>query len=218
MSAQLIELVIFAAIAFFIINKLIAILGSTSDDDPTKRNSFFGENNSMKDVTDTGTASTGKERATILRPIFAKKKKIELGTLIVAENEKDIQAGLSELLEKLPAFNIKSFVKNVKSAFQMIIEASNEEDDSNLKELVDARYTEAFKAIASSYGEYSAKNELTAQISEIFMFGNNAFVKMLFSGKNITSKTSDMNEEWTFSKSTLNSSPVWQLTNIDRPQ
>ena len=41
MSGQLIELIIFAGIAFFVINKLIATLGTTSDDDAKKRPSFF---------------------------------------------------------------------------------------------------------------------------------------------------------------------------------
>ena len=42
MSGQILELIIFAAIAFFIINKLISVLGKTSgEDDPAKNNSFF---------------------------------------------------------------------------------------------------------------------------------------------------------------------------------
>ena len=73
--------------------------------------------------------------------------------------------------------------------------------------------------MSSSYGEYfKEKNNLTAQISEIYMFGNNIFVKVLFAGKNITNKIVDMHEEWTFTKSTLNSGSEWYLTNIDRPQ
>ena len=43
MSGQLIELIIFAGIAFFIINKLIATLGTTSEDETASRGSFFGE-------------------------------------------------------------------------------------------------------------------------------------------------------------------------------
>ena len=50
------------------------------------------------------------------------------------------------------------------------------------------------------------------------MFGNNIFVKVLFAGKNITDKIKELHEEWTFTKSTLSSSPDWHLTNIDRPQ
>ena len=33
-----------------------------------------------------------------------------------------------------------------------------------------------------------------------------------------TDKVKEMHEEWTFTKSALNSSPEWHLTNIDRPQ
>lgn len=41
MSGQLIELIIFAAIAFFVINKLLSTLGRTSEDDPAKKQIFL---------------------------------------------------------------------------------------------------------------------------------------------------------------------------------
>ena len=60
MTLQLIELLFFVGLAFFLVNKLVSMLGSTDDNDPTK-NSYFGQNSStngskmnssqMKDVT-----------------------------------------------------------------------------------------------------------------------------------------------------------------------
>ena len=78
MSGQLIELIIFAGIAFFVINKLIATLGTTSDEDGTKHPSVFGEKTAMKDVTTSATNNTNKESvisANILKPTFARKNK-----------------------------------------------------------------------------------------------------------------------------------------------
>ena len=213
MSGQIIELIIFAAIAFFIINKLLTTLGATSEDDPTKNKSFFGEAGKMKDVTNTVKAKSSK----ILTPNFKTIKKIPLKGLIVVENEEDIKAGIIDILNKLPSFNPSKFLKNAKTAFEMMLTADNNEED--LAELVDTRYLEQFKSMTTSYGKYTAsKTGLTAQISEIYLFGNNIFIKILFAGKNITSKVKEMHEEWTFTKSALNNSSQWQLTNIDRPQ
>ena len=214
MSAQLIELVIFAAIAFFVISKLISVLGSTSDDDPARGKSFFGESGSMKDVT-----STTKEGASILKPNFFKKKKYDLKGMIVPENEDDIIEGLSDVAQKMPAFNPSNFIKGAIVAFKMLIEAGFEKDQDVFEELVDKRYLEHFSNISSNYGKYTAKeNDLDGKISEIYTFGNNVFVKMIFAGKNITSKVQEFHEEWTFTKSVLSTGPAWQLSNIDRPQ
>lgn len=214
MSGQLIELIIFAGIAFFIINKLIATLGSTSEEDPARNKSFFKNTQSIRDVT-----NSTKRKANILKPKFPKTKKVNLKGLVVPGTEKEVMEGLSDVLAKVPNFNVNSFLKGAKSAFKMIIDAASDNNDEELEELVDKRYIEHFKSMSSSYGEYSAKESaLTAQVSEMYMFGNNVFVKILFAGKNITNKIKDMHEEWTFTKSILNSGPEWHLTNIDRPQ
>lgn len=214
MSGQLLELIIFAGIAFFIINKLIATLGSTSEEEQSRGKSIFKNKvHSMRDVT-----NSAKEKANILKPKFPRVKKVNLSGLVVPGTEKEIMEGLSDVVAKLPNFNLEIFLKGAKSAFKMIIEAAANKNDAGLQELVDKRYIDHFKAISSSYGEYSEEQtKLTAQVSEVYTFGNNIFVKILFAGKNITDKIKDMHEEWTFTKSTLNSGPEWYLTNIDRP-
>lgn len=214
MSGQLLELIIFAGIAFFIINKLIATLGSTSEEEQSRGKSIFKNKvHGMRDVT-----NSVKEKASVLKPKFPRSKKVNLNGLVVPGTEKEIMEGLSDVVAKLPNFNLEIFLKGAKSAFKMIIEAAADKNDTELAELIDKRYVDHFKAISSSYGEYSGEQtKLTAQVSEVYTFGNNIFVKILFAGKNITDKIKDMHEEWTFTKSTLNSGPEWYLTNIDRP-
>jgi len=214
MSGQLLELIIFAGIAFFIINKLIATLGSTSEEEQSSGKSIFkNKMQGMRDVT-----NSAKETASILRPKFSKAKKVNLNGLVVPGAEKEIMEGLSDVVEKLPNFSLDNFLKGAKSAFKMIIQAAAKKNDAELEELVDKRYIDHFKVISSSYGEYSEEQaKLTAQVSEVYTFGNNIFVKILFVGKNITNKIKDIHEEWTFTKSTLNSGPEWYLTNVDRP-
>ena len=214
MSGQLLELIIFAGIAFFIINKLISTLGSASSDDPAKSKGFFGENlgKTLKDVTYTGSAS-------VLKPNFLKVNKPDLKDLVLSENKEAVEKGLQEVLNKIPSFDIGRFASGAKSAFQMIIEAALQNDDQQLEELVDKRYIDNFKSIAVNYGKLTENaHKLSVQVSEVYMFGNNIFIKVLLLGNNITDKIKDLHEEWTFSKSALNSEPAWYLTNIDRPQ
>ena len=165
MSGQILELIIFAAIAFFIINKLISTLGSTSSDDPAKNKSFFGENltKTLKDVTYTGSAN-------VLKPSFLKVNKLDIKDLVLSENKESVEKGLQEVLGKSPSFDVRRFVAGAKSAFQMIIEVALQGDDNQLEELVDKRYIDNFKSIAVNYGELTENaKKLSVQISEIYM-------------------------------------------------
>lgn len=222
MSGQLIELIIFAGIAFFVINKLIATLGTTSDEDGTKRPSVFGEKTSMKDVTTSATTNANTDsviKANILKPTFAtRKNKIDLRGLVVPENDNDVKEGLVDVMNRVPSFNIHNFLKGAKAAFRMIVDAAYKNDEKELEQLVDKRYLQHFKALSVGYGEYTGKTDPDLQISEIYMFGNNIFIKILFVGKNITNKIKDLHEEWTFTKSSIGAGNEWYLTNIDRPQ
>ncbi len=216
MSAQIIELIIFAGIAFVIINKLISTLGTTYEEDPTKKRSFFGEKNSIKDVT-----STSQEKSmhsNILKPNFIKKTSVNLKDIVVKEQEISVKQGLDEVMNKVPSFDIHKFIKNAKFAFKMIIEANDNNDDEMISELVDRRYIDQLKNIAVSYGKINSLDSIKTQISEIYMFGNNIFIKILFTGEDALSKQKNLHDEWTFTKSTINSSPNWHLSNIDRAQ
>ena len=221
MSGQLIELIIFAGIAFFIINKLIATLGTTSEDETASRGSFFGEKGTLKDVTNSAPDRANESstiKNNILKPNFMRKTKVDLRGLVVSENEVDVKTGLIDVMNRVPTFDIHNFLKGSKAAFKMIIEAAFNNNESELSELVDKRYIEQFKAISGGYGEYVALAQPDIKISEIYMFGNNIFIKILFVGQNITQKIKDLHEEWTFTRSTINSGKEWYLTNIDRPQ
>ena len=221
MSVQLLELLFFAGIAFLIINKLISTLGTTSDDDPAKRNSYFGENASLKDVTNT-TANSTNVAGNIIKPNFLKKKVqdtiINLPELIIMDNEQAIIQGLTELRDRMPSFNPGNFLRNAKSAFKMIIEAGTNNNITMLEELVDKRYLSLFSDIVASYGKIQETANLEAKISEIYMFGNNVFIKVVFNGTEVTNSITNLYEEWTFSKSLIAMNNNWYLNNIERLQ
>lgn len=213
MSGQVLELLIFAGIAFFVISKLLSVLGNTSDDDPSKNKSFFGENigSGLKDVTSTGQTSE------VLRPRFLNTNKSDLKDFVLPEHFETVSTGLKELIEKLPSFNMTRFISGAKMAFKMIINAVSEGNNTQLEELVDKRYIDSFKkTVALNYGHITENSDkLSVHISEIYVFGNNVFIKVIFSGNDITDKIKNLQEEWTFSKSALSTDQAWHLANID---
>jgi len=226
MSAQVIELMIFAVVAFFIINKLIATLGITSDDDPTKdpsksRSSFFGENN-IKDVTPPSKVSDILKK-NLLTPLKSKpitSATNDLEEIIVKDNLESVLEGLDLLAKRMKGMNLSSFLinflRNSKTAFQLIIEAYNNKQLSELEKLVDKRYLEQFSNMGDKYGDVEPNYILENKISEIYLFGNNVFIKVLFTGKNVLTRMKDLNEEWTFSRSLNDQGVDWFLTNINQ--
>ncbi len=222
MSGQLLELLIFAGIAIFLINKLVSMLGSTTEDDPSKsfRNkSFFGHfgdksgnkniNSVVSDITN-GNPSTNP-------PKFSKIDFPKQDGFIVKGKEKDILEGFNMLLLKLPSFDLVKFHKNSKIAFDLIIKAGIQNNEDELQELIDPRYIDHFKDVAVNYTKLvENETEIKYEISEIYMFGNTVFIKVMFTKKGDEELEDGFNEEWTFSRSILTEGKTWYLSNIDK--
>ena len=214
MTPQILELLFLAGIAFIIINKLIATLGSTNSNDLRSGKSFFGEKSRLKDVTPL--YDPNEDKATVNSTAIAANAKMQ-EFLVVTEDDELIKA-IIDLQSKLPNFKIANFIRNSKNAFQMIVEAASNAQ-ADLTDLVDKRYIEKAKEIMPNYGNFTNNlNNLEAKISEAYSFGNSLFIKVLFTGQNITQNCQNLKEEWTFSKNLLQNSPIWYLNNIDKVQ
>ncbi len=211
MSPQLLELLFLAGIAFILINKLISMLGTTNPNDATSGKSFFGEKNQIKDVTP---LYSNDENNKIKPKNLANAEKIRAQEFLVTEKQEELINAIADIAQKLPNFKVANFIRNSKSAFQMILEALAS-NNSDLSELVDKRYIDKIKELA--YGSFIGNvDNLEAKISEAYSFGNSLFIKVLFSGQNITQNCQYLQEEWTFSKNMLQNSPIWYLNNIDK--
>ncbi len=213
MASQFIELIIFAGIAFFIINKLIATLGATSEEDKSKRHSVFGDSTSLKDVTNT-TGSSPKQSVEKTEIYDAALTQEILEEFAELGNKEGIKRSYDLLLLRLPNFKLIKFLNSAKVVFKMIIELHNS-DPEKLSTLVDKRYLEQFKALASRYNVPVNDSNLTVKLSDIYMFGNNVFIRVLFMGQNVISNITDLKEEWTFTKSLVKPGPEWYLSNVE---
>lgn len=204
MSAQVIEVLIFAAIAFFIISRLISIIG-TSDEDNQMRKSRFGERSSLKDVTEIGqdwSPEFGSTRKN--SEIFINKK------LLSDPNDKNLISQIQEIYFKDEKFSLEKFVKNASRAWRMILESLKDSDNQMLEELVDKRFIDLLKERSDYYEQINLKSTPDVKISDVTFFGNNIMIKCIF---NIQDKEF---EEWTFSKTIYQNSPIWYLSNIER--
>lgn len=209
MSAQIIEIILLAGIAFFIISKFISLLGTTNEDDPAKNRSFFGEPASLKDVTDSVPADLEKrKRKDGLKSIIKIAQKIKKQD---QQNSEELQA----VFGIFPNFNPEKFLIGAKGAFVMIIDALANKDLETIEALVDKRFIDQVKNMHDVYGKF-AKGEVDASIKDSYSLGQSVYVKVLFKGKNITSKVKSMKEEWVFTKNVGQSGPDWYLSNIDR--
>jgi predicted lipid-binding transport protein (Tim44 family) len=204
MSAQVIEVLIFAVIAFFIISRLISIIG-TSDEDNQIKKSRFGERSSLKDVTEFGQDWSPEFGSTPKNSEIIINKK-----LLSDPNDKNLISQIQEIYFKDEKFSLEKFVKNASRAWRMILESLKDSDNQMLEELVDKRFIDLLKERSDYYAQINLKSTPDVKISDVTFFGNNIMIKCIF---NIQDKEF---EEWTFSKTIYQNSPIWYLSNIER--
>lgn len=203
MSPQIIELVVFAGVAFFLINKLISILG-TGDGEKNRQRTRYGENDSrILDVTSTGEVM---EEELLLQNKRDKFEEEELQKIIQSDNTDNLINLLYQLEERINNFSPLKFLRSSITVREIIIDALREKNISTIEELVDKRYY----TIIMNDIDYSSTKELSEEpkITDVTIFGNNVIVKVLF-------KLSAVSEEWSFSRNATHSKPNWYLSNIE---
>lgn len=196
MSPHIIELLIFAAVAFFLINKLLSVLGTTTKEEQARfKDSIFGEPGILKDVT-----AKVEDMKYIASDMF--------NNLLVQENKVSILENLQIITHRMPNFDLTRFVQNAKAAYDMLLKALKTNDTKTIEQLVDKRFIKSFIVMTDKYESIIDSSLLDAKVSELYMFGHNVFVKILFTA------ASSPQEEWTFTKNTQSKGPDWFLSSI----
>jgi predicted lipid-binding transport protein (Tim44 family) len=211
--SALLEVIIFALIAFVIISKMLNILGDVNEEDVKSSKSFFGEAiNPIKTVTGSRLKSSEK-----LKIVNGLAKKIQAS----AERYKDfvltdgstpaikIIDGLEALSVKMPSFDIAKFIENATKALYMSNESIRSSKFEVLNYIVDKRFISKIKSSQHESLRNLDLNLLSAKVCEVYSFGNNMFIKVLFEMSN------NIKEEWAFSKNLLETNPVWYICSID---
>ncbi len=205
MSPQILELIFFAVIVFFIINKLINILGATDDIDQRTKKSRFGEPVDLKDVTTTGYDwNVGPK----LVAMSNNREEIDK-SLLVDSSDSELIENLEIVAERVPKFTLSTFVKNAAKAWQIIIDAIITVDITILNELVDKRFIDLALEKVNYYKGANTKKIPSLKVSDVTFFGNSILIKLIVEADKIPT------EEWTFNRNANHTGPNWFLSNID---
>ena len=187
---QFFDIIIFAAIAGFIIYRLRSVLG--------KR--------------------TGFQKKTVETPQkFKKDEEIQKPQKI--PSLLDNQLKLENVYKKVENFDHKQFLDGAKKAFEIIITAFNNGDKKTLKNLVSKDVFEAFeKAIDNQTNNPSAQfySLIIDSVEDAKVENNTISISINFVSEqminNDEGKIVKNKDTWTFEKPANSSSPIWVLT------
>lgn len=205
MSAQLLELIILAGVAFFLVNKLITMLGHSEENTD---HGVFGEGGRVKDVT---SSTVVKEARNIVKQVVkdVKNSQTAYEDIIDLRKKNAIYEGFKKIAENVPNFDPRSFTQGAAKAVPMIIEVARSGSEEDLESLVDKRFAGEFKENIDNYPSNLVSDNLTLIINEVYFFASNVFIRV-----KISCAKTKFKEEWVFSKSLGDTSPRWTFCNV----
>lgn len=187
---QFFDIILFAAIAGFIIYRLRSVLG--------KR---------------TGYQKKADDHKPVYKNVDDKPKENKVPSLL------DNQLKLENVYKKVDNFDHKQFLDGAKKAFEIIITAFNNGDKKTLKNLVSQDVYNAFeKAIDENTNNPSAQfySLIIDSVENAKVENNTISISLNFISEqmlnNDEGKIVKNKDTWTFEKPTNSSSPIWILT------
>lgn len=205
MNPYLLELIILAVLALYLINKLMNTIGTTDEaENRTTNKNFFG----LKDVTDSLKNSKQNKEA-------KNYKKLLPPHIIAEEYENDVYEELPKFCSMIPNFDFTQFIEKAEKSAIMILEALEKEDQNVINMLVDKRFESSLHTTKKNFGDISQIKISEIKISGIYIYGNNAFIKsMLLISTKQDQENIQLSQEWTYTKHIASNNPAWLLSNI----
>jgi predicted lipid-binding transport protein (Tim44 family) len=201
MSNPVIEVLILAAVALFVLWRLYVALGRGGDERPLQRPSPAPEQRG-------GTPETpapAPRRSDAERPVFTG----------------PAAAGLEDIYTADRSFSAEEFLRGAKAAYQMIVSAYARGDRAALRPLLDDDVYVAWDAAitareASGERPFELLRIKRAEIERAELDGRTARVSVRYDaelGDGETTRTA--REIWTFKRDTSASDPNWLLDDVD---
>ena len=186
---QFFDIIIFAAIAVFIIYRLRSVLG--------KRTGFQKKPTDQQFV---------KEQPT------QKKEEVKIPQL--RENEQKLEV----VYKKIPTFEHRSFLEGAKKAFEIIITAFNKGDKDTLKKLVSTDVYKAFES-AINNGSNNPNSQFYSLVidgvDDAKVENGNITIGVNFISEQILGDNEEdivkNKDTWVFEKPESSKGPVWML-------
>jgi predicted lipid-binding transport protein (Tim44 family) len=221
------DILIFAAIAAFLIFRLNALLGTRHGDERARPNPFAdGKGQPLRPVVAGQSVPRAIPAPRVSAPIIP-------GEMIdpAANTDGRVDTGLSEIALADPSFEAGAFLQGARHAFEMIVEAFARGDLTAIKPLVSPKlYSEfaagvAARTAAGRTSEVTIHRIVSARISEAHLGGAMAYVTLAFDVEE-TSVTRDaagqvvegdpdrifqVSDVWTFARDIRAHDPNWTL-------
>lgn len=217
-----IELLIYAAVALFLVFRLFSVLGKRTGHQ--KRSDFPPPHPTDAQREE---SRSGETQDNVVRMPGAQ----DAPTPDSAQFEGPAGDGLRAIYEADGRFSPDSFVDGAKKAFEMIVTAYAEGDRKTLKNLLDKPTYESFSGAIDAREKAGHRMEDmlvgidSAEITEAGMQGDTARVTVTFVSQqvNVTydsegrvvdgdpSTVETVSDEWTFARNVKSSDPNWQL-------
>lgn len=217
---NLIDILIFAGIALFLILRLGNVLGRRTGHQEPPTN-IFGSGKKDDD------ASGDNDNVVQLPHDRQQEQEDE----ILAEAEGPLDSGLTQIKVADPDFRPSEFVSGAKGAFEMVLQAYTEGDEQTLRNLLSPEVFDNFRQALKARSDSGQRLEEVlvgidgADILEAKMDGANALVTVKFvsqqahalydaDGKVIEgdpNKIVSVTDIWTFKRDTRSHDPNWTL-------
>lgn len=200
MSNPLIEVLILAAVALFVLWRLYSALGRGGDEGPVQRPAPQADKRVATDA-----PSPAPRRVENERPIFTG----------------PAAGGLEDIYNADPSFRTEEFMRGAKAAYQMIVAAYARGDRGALRPLLDDDVYEAWDAAisereASGASPFELLRVKRAEIDRAELDGYMARVMVRYEAELGDGETTRIAREiWTFMRDVSSSDPNWLLDDVD---
>lgn len=223
------DILIFAAIAAFLIYRLNSVLGTRHGDERQRPNPFTPKEQKTADTTD----PSAPKKPQVIAPPLPVISPGMMDELIDKDANVDgkIEQGLEDIRSADPYFDLNSFMQGARYAFELIVKAYARGDLPALQPLVSTKLYGDFAAGVKSRNEKGHQAELiihrikSAQLTGAHLGGTMAYVTVALEVEE-TSFTRDasgtlvdgdpdailtIRDVWTFTRDTRITDPNWIL-------
>ncbi|NBC34194.1 MAG: Tim44/TimA family putative adaptor protein [Alphaproteobacteria bacterium] len=231
---ELLRILIFAAIAAFLVLRLRSVLGRRTGEEQERRSPFSGSRSSSEHNSERETADQHHDNVVTMPDRTRRESGQESAE---EEGSQSLAAGLTQIRVADPGFDAGQFVHGARRAFAMIVEAYAKGDTGTLRPLLSDDLYDAFSTAIRerlNQGESLETRVLrmkSADILEARMEGRTALVTVKFvtDQTNVTrgrdgeivegdpDEPSEVVDIWTFARNTRASDPNWLLVETRTP-
>lgn len=231
-----VDILIFAAIAGFLVYRLMSVLGTRTGAERERRNPFAPNENLPGDRTPEAKKAAEASGLVIdmpVRPAAAPLAIANIDQLIDSAANVDgrVETGLAEIAAADPTFELNSFVSGARMAFEMIVTAYNRGDLATLKPLLSPKLYNDFAAGIRAREAAGHKSEViihrisAARVAEAHLGGTMAYVTVDFDVEETTvtrdaagqvidgnpDRIFSVEDIWTFTRDIRARDPNWTL-------